>query len=53
MKRRKTRLIAAGILFALSLLFSRISISVDGFGGWILLGISGLLFIFAIISIIL
>jgi len=53
MKRRKTHMIVAGILFAFSLLFSRISMSVAGLNGWLLLGIGGLLFIFAIISIIL
>lgn len=46
-------MIVAGILFAFSLLFSRISMSVAGLRGWLLLGIGGLLFIFAIISIIL
>ena len=43
-QKKKLWLIVAALLLMLSFLFSRISISTDGIGGWVLLGIGGLFF---------
>ncbi|MCI6789992.1 MAG: hypothetical protein MR954_10200 [Lachnobacterium sp.] len=52
MRMKKSWLIVAAFLLMLSFLFSRISISTDGIGGWVLLGIGGLLFILAILLLV-
>lgn len=51
-QKKKLWLIVAALLLMLSFLFSRISISTDGIGGWVLLGIGGLLFILAILLLV-
>ncbi|MDD7712819.1 MAG: hypothetical protein PUJ27_02780 [Lachnobacterium sp.] len=52
MRMKKSWLIVAAFLLMLSFLFSRISISTDGIGGWVLLVIGGLLFILAILLLV-
>lgn len=51
-QKKKLWLIVAALLLMLSFLFSRISISMDGIGGWVLLGMGGLLFILAILLLV-
>ena len=51
-QKKKLWLIVAALLLMLSFLFSRISISTDGIGGWVLLGIGGLFFILALLLIV-
>ena len=51
-QKKKLWLIVAALLLMLSFLFSRISISTDGIGGWVLLGMGGLLFILAILLLV-
>ena len=51
-QKKKLWLIVAALLLMLSFLFSRISISTDGIGGWVLLGIVGLFFALAILLLV-
>lgn len=51
-QKKKLWLIVAALLLMISFLFSRISISIDGIGGWVLLGMGGLLFILAILLLV-
>lgn len=51
-QKKKLWLIVAALLLMISFLFSRISISTDGIGGWVLLGMGGLLFILAILLLV-
>lgn len=51
-QKKKLWLIVAALLLMLSFLFSRISISTDGIGGWVLLGMGGLFFALAILLLV-
>ena len=51
-QKKKLWLIVAALLLMLSFLFSRISISTDGIGGWVLLGMGGLFFVLAILLLV-
>lgn len=51
-EKKKLGLVAVAFLLMFSFLFSRISISIEGVGGWALLGVSGLLFALAILLLV-
>ena len=51
-QKKKLWLIVAALLLMLSFLFSRISISMDGIGGWVLLGMGGVFFVLAILLLV-
>lgn len=51
-EKKKIGLVAVAFLLMFSFLFSRMSISIEGVGGWVLLGVSGLLFALAILLLV-
>ena len=51
-EKKKLVLVAVAFLLMFSFLFSRISISIEGVWGWVLLGVSGLLFALAILLLV-